>query len=235
MKLPFRRAGLLAVLLLGILVGCAARDTGRPNAPRPEESTREREENPRAAPLPLPATDKSSNRRHALLVGCTRYDCLPPALSNLEGPGNDVVLLRKVLQERFHFPEENITVLSESAGDDNRPTLAHIRREFDRLLHRIRSGDQVVILLSGHGSQQPDQPPLDEADGLDELFLPADARPPRDGEEVWSNVLADDELGERTQQLIDRGVHVWLIADSCHSGTLLRGGGEVGARSRPRR
>ena len=41
--------------------------------------------------------------RHALLVGCTQY----PSLSKekwLVGPGNDVVLMRALLIERYHFP-----------------------------------------------------------------------------------------------------------------------------------
>src|SRR5207249_2774043 len=86
----------------------------------------------------------------------------------------------------------------------------------------------AMILLIGHGGQQPEpDPPPDpqyaEPDGLDELFLPADAG-------VWdkktygvTNAIVDDEFRVWTQAILDKGTWLWFIADCCHSGTLLRG------------
>jgi hypothetical protein len=162
-------------------------------------------------------------RRHALLVGCTRYDHYPD--QSLEGPVNDVSLMRKTLIERCSFQPDDIRTLSEAADAGGRPTRANIAAGFEQLAKAVRRGDQVVILLAGHGSQQPDDhhDPLHdpEADGLDETFLPCDVEH-WDGDRV-TNAIIDDELGRWTQAIAVHGVLVWVIFDSCHSGTALRG------------
>jgi hypothetical protein len=88
------------------------------------------------------------------------------------------------------------------------------------------AGDQVLILLAGHGSQQPADPdPADEEpDGLDEIFLPADA-------EAWSpsahrvvNAIVDDEIRQWIAAIRSKGAVVTIIVDACHSGTITRGG-----------
>ena len=60
--------------------------------------------------------------------------------------------------KRFGIPEKNITVLSEAEGEKDpskRPTRQNIEREFRRLAKEAKPNDQVVITLSGHGTQQP--------------------------------------------------------------------------------
>ena len=176
---------------------------------------------PASAPAPKPPG------RHALLVGCTRYDSLP-ATSQLRGPANDVVLMRELLTRRFHFPAERIATLAEAGPAANRPTRDHIEREFRRLAREAGPGDQVVILLSGHGSQQPDEPPNPadpEPDGLDEIFLPADIG-------RWDlragnvkNAIVDDEIGAWLAAIRARGASLWVVIDACHSGTMFRGDG----------
>ena len=47
-------------------------------------------------------------QKHAVLVGCTTYDNLP-WFANLRGPNNDVVMMKKMLVDRFEFPEDNIS------------------------------------------------------------------------------------------------------------------------------
>lgn len=175
--------------------------------------------------------------RHALLVGCTRYPNLPGSRW-LEGPGNDIVLMRTLLIEHYHFPPEKIVTLAEGAGGEvNRPTRAHIKREFDRLAQMVRRGDQVVILLSGHGSQQPDQDPPDpndpELDGLDEIFLPADIGKWDRAVQAVENAIVDDELRVWLQAIQDRGALLWVIIDACHSGTMIRGNDEEVLREVP--
>ncbi len=116
---------------------------------------------------------------HALLVGCTQYEHL---FSDywLEGPVNDVELMYEILtREMFHFKPEQVTRLAGwPENEEQRPTRANIEREFKRLAKVAGQGDQVVILLAGHGSQQPadDDSNELESDGLDEIFLPADVK-----------------------------------------------------------
>lgn len=164
----------------------------------------------------------AAKRRHALLVGCTTYDHHPDL--SLEGPANDVVLMRQTLIERLDFSPERIRTLSESPDAVGRPTRANIEAQFKRLAAEVRPGDQVVVLLGGHGSQQPDQDhdsAVDpEPDGQDEIFLPCDVKGWAGG--TVANAIVDDELGRWTRAIAGQGVFVWMIFDSCHSGTALR-------------
>jgi len=168
-----------------------------------------------------------TSRGYALLVACTRYRHLPVRFQ-LRGPANDVVLMRQLLIDRFGFSGDNIATLAEEQEDQRqRPTRANIVREFLRLIERVGEGDQVVILLAGHGSQQPDDDPENlndsEPDGLDELFLPCDVRPRSAAQTVVENTIVDDEIREWLARMTGRGASVWFLADSCHSGTLARG------------
>src|SRR5262249_35179646 len=125
-----------------------------------------------------PDPPASTERRLALLVGVT--EVIAPAMKkfNLQGPANDVAVFHALLtSDRFHIPADAIVTLAGlPSSDAARPTRANIEREFRRLRDRATRGDQVIILLAGHGSQQPANPDPsdDEPDGLDELFLPAD-------------------------------------------------------------
>src|SRR5262245_44713897 len=73
--------------------------------------------------------------RHALLVAVTEYEHLAKNYW-LEGPGNDVELMQKLLKEKYGFTDRDIALLSDAEGkkDPSRlPTKGHIKREFDRL------------------------------------------------------------------------------------------------------
>ena len=166
---------------------------------------------------------KADPGRHALLVGCTCYPSLEEHLQ-LEGPGNDVALMRRLLIDHYQFPPESIVTLAEeSLGGQKLPTRDNIKGEFDRLAKVARTGDEVVILLSGHGSQQPDDNPPEEPDGLDETFLPRDVGKWSDNTKVVERAIIDDELGVWLNAIREKGASVWLIVDSCHSGTITRG------------
>lgn len=178
-------------------------------------------------------TPASADNRHALLVGCTIYPNLVDKFSELKGPANDVILTRKVLKERFGFPEANIVTLADAQPDaEHKPTRQNIQREFTRLARVAKKGHQVVILLGGHGSQQPDQAPFDELDGLDEVFLPSDAGPVLDDAQI-RNAIIDDELAVWTKAITDTGASLWVIVDACHSGTMMRGDSPEVAREVP--
>jgi hypothetical protein len=165
----------------------------------------------------------AESRRWALLVGCTRY----PSLSNdrwLRGPANDVRLMRSLLIHEFGFPDDAGAIVTLAEGDDtDRPIRDNIKRGLEHLAEIAASGDQVVVFLSGHGSQQPDQAPVDEDDGFDETFLPADIGRWDGSKMTVENAIVDDELSVWLDAICRKGARVWLIADSCSSGTLIRG------------
>jgi hypothetical protein len=202
-----------------------------------------------AEPAPAAASSaRSPGRVRALLVGVTDY----PALSKdkqLEGPTNDVLLVRKVLtEERYAVSPADVVILSEAEsaaatkakgpaeGAKFRPVAQNIRDQLKRLEHESQPGDTAIVLLSGHGSQQPDVPGDDddlEPDGLDEIFLPADCgRWTKEAQGV-ANAIVDDELRRWSQRLLAKGVELWLIVDSCNSGSMMRGQAEIVARDVP--
>lgn len=180
--------------------------------------------------------------RHALLVACTRYDHVPE-IYHLAGPGNDARLLHDLLRDRYRFAEDHIVILSEKAaqtrGAAYRPLYANIAREFRRLAEVVRPGDQVVIALAGHGSQEPNTRPDDptrfKPDGLEQIFLPADV-PSADQWEGASgkvkNAIADYEFRDWLRAIRQKGASVWVILDACHSAAMVRAGPADGEKAR---
>ena len=164
--------------------------------------------------------------RRALLVGVTDFQDARFKPRALKGPANDVELFRQVLiRAPLSVPAANIRVLRRGADPTLRPTHSNIAREFARLAETSRKGDQVVILLAGHGSQQPaDSDPADnEPDGLDEIFLPEDIGPWDGTIGRVKNAVVDDDIRVWVNRIRNNGAFVWLIFDSCHSGTMTRG------------
>lgn len=186
---------------------------------------------PKVEPPPAATSTPPVGKKRALLVGCTKYDSR--SITPLRGPANDVKLLRKMLVEKYGFPNDDraIVVLSEEEAARNplrRPTRANILREFGALAQSVEPDSQVVVLLSGHGGRTPDNDPpgQDEVDGYDEVFCPVDVELQEATGAVDRNGIIDDEL-QAWLELMSRQAHVWLIADSCNNGTLTRSTGDV--------
>lgn len=183
-----------------------------------------------SAPLDLVGvqtkTSGPEGRRYALLVGVTDYPNLNPDLQ-LKGPANDVALMADVLERSpFSISSSNVTRLSGGPADPaRRPTRSNIEQAFKRLEQTVTRNDRVVVFLAGHGSQQPadDNPSDQEPDGMDEIFLPADVGKWDGKVGVVQNAIVDDDLGRWLDALRNRGAFVWLIVDSCQSGTMARG------------
>ncbi|MBB3179224.1 caspase family protein [Variovorax sp. Sphag1AA] len=96
---------------------------------------------------------------------------------------------------------------------DEQATKAGMVDAFKHIVGQAVSGDVVVITYSGHGTYQYDTNG-DEADGLDEALCPHDIR-------LINAALIDDEIHAIFMTRRD-GVHIVLISDSCHSGTVNR-------------
>ncbi len=248
----FQRRPLLVATWLGILVGSAAcqrekMDTSPSSELRGAATGERRMEQPIDTRPPQPAGAGEVSHRYwpkiesvdepgapirlALLVGCTKYYHKHlHKFHDLEGPANDVALMRRLLVERFAFPPSHIVELSESAGPGHAPTRQHIQAAFEELAEigrRYGKKVKIVVLLSGHGSQQPDQEVdwiLDpEPDGRDEIFLPADIGRWDPKRRTVTNAIVDDELRRWAQAITSKGALLWVIIDACHSGTALRG------------
>lgn len=153
----------------------------------------------------------------ALLVGVSDYDD-SVGLADLKGPANDVALLTRVLTDRG---VSEITTLTNDTEDGIAPTRAAILAGLANLAAVSEAGDFVYIHLSGHGTRQTDLNG-DETDGLDEVFLPSDTARAEPGSGTIPNALVDDEIGQAIDAIRATGADVWLVMDSCHSGSGLR-------------
>lgn len=162
--------------------------------------------------------------RHALLVGVDK----PAEVLNtpaLLGVREDIAIMIELAAQWGVAPNRR-QVLAEAPDASALPTHAALASAFDRLEREAQPGDEVLIYLSGHGTQQPVTTNADhqEVDGLDEVFLLRDSRPWTDESGSIGNALIDNDLRLRLEALTRRGVFVWLVADSCHAGTLSRSG-----------
>lgn len=72
----------------------------------------------------------------------------------------------------------------------------------------LKAGDLLILAYSGHGAQVGDVNG-EEADGLDETWC------------LYDRMLVDDELYAMWAQF-KPGVRIFVLSDSCHSGTVLK-------------
>jgi hypothetical protein len=94
------------------------------------------------------------------------------------------------------------------------------------LASSTRPEDEVIIYYRGHGGQVRDQPPIDEADGMDEFLCLHPGRPKnmRWEEAVRKKFyLIDDEINVLLKKIPAR--KKIFISDSCHSGTQTKDAG----------
>ena len=173
--------------------------------------------------LILIATTSYAKERYAVLVGVGHYYHLDEN-HQLKGPANDVQLARNYLLSEG-FDEGNIYWLADDAPV--LPERANILNALEELDTKVQPGDFVLLHFSGHGSRQPAKTgDTEERDGYDEIFLPADADKWDEYVGSVENAITDNELGRFISSYRRKGCDVWLIADSCHSGTMTRGAGD---------
>ncbi|MEZ6124771.1 MAG: caspase family protein [Planctomycetaceae bacterium] len=152
------------------------------------------------------------------MIGCSEYS---GGIAALPGAFNDVHRFEELLTGEFRFTD--VTALA-GTSDEDRPTAAAIGSAFQSLIRRTQAGDQIFVLLSGHGTQFPvpeEQTDLlaesnPEPDGFDEVFLAADYQ-------NGSNFIRDDQFGHWLDELRSKPANVWIIFDCCFSGTMTRG------------
>ncbi len=189
----------------------------------------------------------SQPRVHVLLVAGTEYQ--DPGISDMPSAAADAFLLARVLIERgaragdvrlltegapsdtlwpAHLASEGTATRADASDLAGRgvlplgaPTRARILDELDRLVSVAEVGDQVFIAMAGHGEQQRTTDLREEPDGFDEVFIPVDTVRNADGS--FAGALRDNEIGERVEALLGRGVQVVFVGDFCHSEGSTRG------------
>ena len=172
------------------------------------------------------------NDLHALLIGIDCYlpNELPDGASykSLKGCVRDINHVEAFLKREFNLPSEQIYKLIASNVDgatepsepiDEWPTYENIVNRFKQLIEKAQPEDQVYIHYSGHGGRTiTNYPELKGTQGIDEALVPTDIGNPT------SRYLRDIELAALLQRMVDKGLIVTVVLDSCHSGGTTRAG-----------
>lgn len=171
---------------------------------------------------------------YALLIAADFYfPNLTPdetTFESLEGCVRDIERIEKeLLLGRLKVPPEFILKLkaSNTGGDappepeSDWPTYENIIAKFAELTESAESGSQVYIHYSGHGGRASTIfPEIKGTGGIDETLVPINI------EDVSNRYVRDVEMAHLLKKMVDKGLIVMVVLDSCHSGGLTRGGGK---------
>ncbi|POY36629.1 hypothetical protein C3K47_09655 [Solitalea longa] len=157
----------------------------------------------------------------ALIIGIDKYN--PPqgvvaenasrgSWTDLDGCVNDASSVKDLMIARYSFAPESITTLFNQEASRSR-----IIAEINKLIAdpKLSKNDVVFIYYAGHGSQVYNSLSL-ETDKKDESMVPADSY-------KGAADIRDKELAAMFNKLLDKGVLLTIIFDSCHSGSAGRG------------
>lgn len=151
--------------------------------------------------------------KRALIIGIDNYNPVDEQVassrggwSNLDGCVNDAKAISDIITSRFGFDNKNIkTLFNQEAKRDD------IIKQIQNLIDNAQKGDIVFIYYAGHGSQVYNSL-SSEIDKQDESIVPANMID-----------IRDKEMAALYNKLLDKGVILTLIFDSCHSGSVARG------------
>lgn len=157
--------------------------------------------------------------RKALLIGINYKGSKYP----LNGCINDVDNVRRYLDERHKLEDVtlhdkcdksdvvHVLTLTDDKTGDSYAGRQNILKAFAWLAKGAKSGDQLMVHYSGHGSQARDYNG-DEKDGLDETLCPADY--------ASAGMILDDDIRSILINPLPQGCQLRCIFDCCHSGTM---------------
>ncbi len=135
-----------------------------------------------------------------------------PAWQNLDGSLNDVESMHQILAStKFAFAENNIHIVEEDQA--TREGILQAMKKY--MLEEPVRGDTVVFYYAGHGSQRYNSL-TDKPFHLDETIVPSDAS-------SGAFDIRDKEIARLFNQIVDKGILLTAIFDSCHSGSIARG------------
>jgi hypothetical protein len=107
------------------------------------------------------------------------------------------------------------------------PTYENVVSAFKKIISDAESGERVYIHYSGHGAQLQTQWSATKAPGAkDETLVPTDIGDPN------ARHLRDVELAYLLDQMVEKGLIVDIVMDSCYSGGVTRMFGGPGVKYR---
>lgn len=133
----------------------------------------------------------------ALLIGIDDYDHWP----KLSTAVKDTLAVQEVLEGRYRFSPRRIKRLANKEA-----TRQGIIDAFEWLINEVDKNDNLLIYYAGHG----------EMDKVTGYWVPSEARTDKKGAYV-SNSTIRDYIG------VIEARHIYLVADSCFSGSLFSG------------
>jgi len=142
--------------------------------------------------------------KRALLVGINYVG----TQNELRGCINDINNVAAYLQGVRGYPSNSFIVMSDVTP--RKPTRANILAGFKELLQGVGAGDELWFHYSGHGALQRDTNG-DEESGADSCICPLDFN--------QTGFITDDVIRSVLAALVPAGARLFIVLDSCHSGT----------------
>ena len=185
---------------------------------------------------------ENHGKAYAILIGIDFYfpnksNTMIPTYKSLGGCVSDINHVEEFLKLSLGIPNDNIYKLTASCSDQNNPnnhpmepedkwpTYYNIIRTFQKILELTKEGDQIYTHYSGHGGRVPTWATGQKGlNGLDETLVPTDIGNPE------SRYVRDIEMATLLNRMVEKGLLVTLVLDSCHSGGMTRGKGGAVAR-----
>ena len=150
-----------------------------------------------SASTSIPTLTTPVNHKKALLIG-TNYPNTPYTLHGCVNDPNDL----KVALLNHGFQAESIELLTDTTT--LKPTKTNILNEITKFIQNSVVDDILFLSFSGHGSQTY----VNNSD--EEMIISSDL-----------NAITDVELNAIVQNNLKAGVYIFILCDSCHSGTIL--------------
>jgi len=152
----------------------------------------------------LPDIKKAGSwgKYHALIIGINDYQKWP----RLQTAVKDATVLRDLLVTRYGFDKKNVILRTDKAASRIR-----INRDLRYLAQSMRPEDNLLVYYAGHGQ-------LDDFTG-DGYWVPAEGALKDPSTWVANSYIKAVLSSEKLQ-----AKNVVVIADSCYSGSMLRGG-----------
>ncbi len=149
----------------------------------------------------------------ALNIGIGYYNS--SSIPKLDGTVNDSLDVSNFMSQVYGYNVINMNDLMNNSSSPYYPSKSNIIKQITNILKNANNGDMIVISYAGHGTQIRSNT-SEEADGLDEVLVPADYNL-----NTGNNAIVDDQIHSilKTYLANKPNTRVFLLFDCCHYGT----------------
>lgn len=162
-----------------------------------------------AAALTLCGVQAAHAETRALLLGVSHYGS--PIIQDLAGPANDLVAMDKMVRALGATDIVNL--------QDAQVSRSSAEAALQTMGARAKAGDWIILYYSGHGAQAVARVQT-VADGAFDQFLPLAGFDP--AHQNPERFIVDKDFYAWLKRYISPDVHIMMLVDTCHSGTMHR-------------